>query len=160
MLKGQKPRPKIPPSTLEGAKSKDKQNDKNKLSRGKHPRRKKTTHLEIHARNRLRPESIPAGAVFKGYQKFTVQGIILRPYNTAYELERWQLLDGTYVTGKLPENTKGHYGPQLVSYILHQYYGCRITEPLLLAQLKEIGKGKEFQAGNLGFSEKKSRLPA
>jgi hypothetical protein len=39
-LKGQKPRPKIPPSTLEGAKSKDRQNDKNKLSRGKHPRRR------------------------------------------------------------------------------------------------------------------------
>ena len=28
-LKGQKPRPKIPPSTLEGPKSKDRQNDKN-----------------------------------------------------------------------------------------------------------------------------------
>lgn len=63
-LKGQKPRPKIPPSTLEGAKSKDKQNDKNKLSRGKHPRRKKTAQLEIHARNRIKPESIPVGAVF------------------------------------------------------------------------------------------------
>lgn len=139
MLKGQKPRPKIPPSALEGAKSKDKQNDKNKLSRGKHPRCKKTAHLEIHARNRIKPESIPVGAVFKGCQKFTVQDILLRPYNTVYELERWQLLDGTYVTGKLPENIQGHYGPQLVCYILHQYYGCRITEPLLLAQLKEIG---------------------
>ena len=47
--------------------------------------------------------------------------------------------DGTYVTGKLPENIQGHYGPQLVCYILHQHYGCRITEPLLFAQLKEIG---------------------
>jgi FtsZ-binding cell division protein ZapB len=138
-LKGQKPRPKIPPSALEGAKSKDKQNDKNKLSRGRHPRRKKTAHLEIHARNRIKPESIPVGAVFKGCQKFTVQDIILRPYNTVYELERWQLPDSTYVTGKLPENIRGHYGPQLVCYILHQYYGCRITEPLLFAQLKEIG---------------------
>ena len=33
-LKGQKPRPKIPPSTLEGPKSKDRQNDKNRLTRG------------------------------------------------------------------------------------------------------------------------------
>ena len=138
-LKGQKPRPKIPPSALEGAKSKDKQNDKNKLSRGKHPRHKKTAHLEIHAKNRIKPESIPAGAVFKGCKKFTVQDIILRPYNTVYELERWQLPDGTYVTGRLPENIRGHYGPQLACYILHQYYGCRITEPLLFAQLKEIG---------------------
>jgi hypothetical protein len=138
-LKGQKPRPKIPPSALEGAKSKDKQNDKNRLSRGKHPRRKKATHLEIHARNRIKPSSIPVGAIFKGCQKFAVQDIILRPYNTVYELERWQLSDGTYVTGKLPENVQGHYGPQLICYILHQYYGCRITEPLLFAQLREIG---------------------
>ena len=114
-LKEQKPRPKIPPSALEGAKSKDKQNDKNKISRGKHPRHKKTAHLEIHAKNRIKPESIPSEAVFKGYQKFTVQDIILRPYNTVFELERWQLPDGTYVTGKLPENIQGHYGPQQVS---------------------------------------------
>lgn len=167
-LKGQKPRPKIPPSVLEGAKSKDKQNDKNKVSRGKHPRRKKTAHLEIHARNRIKPESIPVGAVFKGWQKFTVQDIILRPYNTIYELERWQLPDGTYVTGKLPENIQGHYGPQLVCYILHQYYGCRITEPLLFAQLKEIGvllsKGKLsnilIQAKEVFHQEKNELLPA
>lgn len=139
ILKGQKPRPKIPPSTLEGAQNKDKQNDKNKLSRGKHPRRKKTRNLEIHAKNRIKPELIPKEAIFKGCQKFTVQDIILRSYNTVYELERWQLPDGTYLTGKLPQNIQGHYGPQLVSYILHQYYGCRVTEPLLFAQLKEIG---------------------
>lgn len=167
-LKGQKPRPKIPPSTLEGAKSKDKQNDKNKLSRGKHPRRKKTAYLEIHAIHRIKPESIPAGAVFKGCQKFTVQDIILRSYNTVYELERWQLLDGTYVTGKLQENIQGHYGPQLVSYILHQYYGCRITEPLLFAQLKEIGvlisEGQLsnilIQAKEAFHQEKNELLPA
>ncbi len=167
-LKGQKPRPKIPPSALEGAKSKDKQNDKNKLSRGKHPRRKKTAHLEIHAKNRIKPESIPVGAVFKGCQKFTVQDIILRPYNTVYELERWQLPDGTYVTGKLPENIHGHYGPQLICYILHQYYGCRITEPLLFAQLKEIGvlisEGQLsnilIQAKDAFHQEKNELLPA
>ena len=68
-----------------------------------------------------------------------MQDIILQPYNTLYELERWQLPDGTYVTGKVPEHIRGHYGPQLIRYILHQCYGCRVTEPLLFAQLKEIG---------------------
>ena len=138
ILKGQKPRPKIPPSTLEGAKSKDKQNRKNQPSRGKHPRRKKTD-LKIHARNRIKPDTIPEGAKFKGLQKYTVQDIILTSHNTVYEIERWELPDGSYITGKLPEDIQGHYGPQLVSYILHQYYGCRVTEPLLLAQLREIG---------------------
>ncbi len=88
ILKGQKPRPKIPPSTLEGQQSKDKQNDKNKLSRGMHPRRKKTKKLEIHTRSRIKPESVPEGATFKGCQKFTVQDIILQPYNTIYGAPR------------------------------------------------------------------------
>ena len=168
VLKGQKPRPKIPPSTLEGAHSKDKQNDKNKLSRGKHPRRKKTGKLEIHTRSRIKPESIPEGAIFKGCKKFVVQDIVLRSYNTIYEIERWQLPNGTYITGKLPQNIYGHYGPQLVAYILHQYYGCRVTEPLLFAQLKEIGvEISEGQLSNiliqgkeLFHSEKDELLPA
>jgi hypothetical protein len=62
-LKGQKPRPKIPPSTLEGPKSKDRQNDKNRITRGQHPRHKKNN-LIIHTKNRIKPESIPEGAVF------------------------------------------------------------------------------------------------
>lgn len=164
-LKGQKPRPKIPPSALEGAQSKDKQDDKDRPSRGKHPRCKKTNQLEIHTKNRIRPESIPKGAVFKGCQKFTVQDIILRPYNTLYELERWQLPDGSYLTGKLPQNIQGHYGPQLVAYILHQYYGCRVTEPLLFSQLREMGLLlSEGQLSNIliqnkeAFHQEKNRL--
>ena len=168
VLKGQKPRPKIPPSSLEGAHSKDKQNDKNKLSRGKHPRCKKTQQLEIHTRSRIKPESIPEGAIFKGCKRYAVQDIILRPYNTVYELERWQLPDGTYLTGKLPQNIYGHYGPQLVAYILHQYYGCRVTEPLMFAQLKEIGvlisEGQLsnilIQGKELFHDEKNELLPA
>lgn len=139
VLKGQKPRPKIPPSNLEGPKQGGGENSNDKPSRGKHPRRKKTRQLKIHSRTRIKPESIPEGALFKGCQKFTVQDIILNSHNTVYELERYQLPDGTYLTGQLPKNIQGHYGPQLVSYILHQYYGCRVTEPLLLTQLREIG---------------------
>ena len=67
--------------------------------------------------------------LFKGGQKFAVQDLILQPYNTVYELERWWLSDGTYLTGKLPQTLQGHYGLQLTSYILRQYYGCRVTQP-------------------------------
>ena len=142
VLKGQKPRPKIPPSTLEGPESGGKGGDKgngNNPTRGKHPRHQKTKQLKIHTRTRIKPDSIPEGAIFKGCQKYAVQDIILQSSNTIYELERWQLLDGTYLTGTLPQNIQGHYGPQLIAYILHQYYGCRVTEPLLFTQLKEIG---------------------
>jgi hypothetical protein len=139
ILKRQSPRPKIPASALEGDKSKDKEKNKDKPSRGKHPRCNKTKKLKIDKKSRIAPKSIPEGATFKGLQKFAVQDLLLQPFNTIYELERWQLTDGTYLTGQLPKHIQGHYGPQLISYVLHQYYGCRITEPLLLAQLKELG---------------------
>jgi len=136
-LKGQKPKPKIPPSKLEGPKSNGR--NKPKTPRGKHSRQKKTDKLKIHNRQRIKPKSIPKGAIYKGYKKFTVQDILLRSHNTVYELERWQLPDGTYITGDLPQEIQGHFGPQLIVYILHQYHGCRVPEPLLLVQLREIG---------------------
>lgn len=144
-LKGQKPKPKIPPSNLEGPKGNGQNNPK--TPRGKHPRKKKSDKLKIHNRQRIQPKSIPEGAVYKGYKKFTVQDIIFQTHNTVYELERWQLPDGTYITGELPKEIQGHFGPQLIVYILHQYHGCRVPEPLLLIQLREIGV--EISSGQL-----------
>ena len=137
-LKGQKPRPKIPPSKLEGPKGGDKGN-KPKMSRGKHPRKKKKTSLKIDQERVVQPESIPEGAVFKGYKPYDVQDIILKSSNTRFLIARWKLPDGTYVCGKLPEGIHGHYGPELITYILNDYYACRVTEPLLLDKLHQQG---------------------
>jgi hypothetical protein len=41
----------------------------------------------------------------------------------------------------------GHYGPQLISYVRHQYYHAHVTQPLLLAQLHD--GGIEISAGQL-----------
>jgi len=139
VLKGQKIRPKIAPSSLEGSGKKENEDGKPRPSRGRHPRQKKTNRLDVHNKQRIKPDSLPSDALFKGLSRYTVQDILFEPNNTVYELERWMLPDGTYVTGQLPTNILGHYGPKLVTYILHQYYGCRVTEPLLFAQLKERG---------------------
>ena len=68
-----------------------------------------------------------------------MQDLVFNSHNTVYELERWLLPDGTYISGQLPNGIHGHYGPILIAYVLHQYYGCRVTEPLLLMQLREAG---------------------
>lgn len=140
VLKGQKPRPKIPPSNLEGPKSKDKNQDENpKLSRGKHPRKKKKTFLEIHQEQIIQPLIIPNKAIFKGYKSYDVQDIIFKSNNTRFLLARWQLSDGTYISGEIPKGIRGHYGPELIAYILNDYYACRVTEPLLLEKLRQRG---------------------
>jgi len=110
------------------------------------PRRKKTP-LRIHETSVIQPIDIPEGAVFKGFKRYTVQDIIFEPHNIQYHLARWQLLDGTYIAGKLPEHVHGHYGPELITYILHQYHTCRVTEHLLLDQLR--ARGILMSAGQL-----------
>lgn len=102
-------------------------------------RKKKKTLLQIHESPVIQPENIPEGAVFKGFERYTVQEIIFKPHNIQYQLARWQLADNSYITGKLPKDIHGHYGPQLVSYILYQYHACRVTEHLLLDQLHALG---------------------
>ena len=138
ILKEQKPRPKIQPSALEGSKSKDKEK-KPRISRGKHPRKKKKTMLEIHQEKVIQPTFIPERAIFKGFKTYDVQDIIFKSCNTRFIIARWQLPNGTYVCGELPKGIHGHYGPELIAYILNDYYACRITEPLLLDKLHQQG---------------------
>jgi hypothetical protein len=110
------------------------------------PRKKKTV-LHIHQAPIIHPINIPEGAVFKGFKRYTVQDIIFEPHNTQYQLGRWMLPDGSYISGELPKNVNGHYGSELIAYILHQYYACRVTEHLLLDQL--WARGILISAGQL-----------
>ena len=106
--------------------------------RGK-PRKKKKTLLQIHEQTEIHPIHVPEGAEFKGFQRYTVQELIFKPHNIQYQLARWRLPDGTYITGDLPKEVQSHYGPELISYILYQYHTCRVTEHLLLNQLRALG---------------------
>jgi hypothetical protein len=138
-LKGQKPRPKIKPSKLEKGSGKKEGKDVD----GKRPgslKRRKTSELVIDKTVVIRPDNLPEGSRFKGYQDYTVQDILFRTYNTCYRLERWKIPNGGYVLGKLPDEVVGrHYGPGLLSYVLYQYYQGHVTQPLILEQLWELG---------------------
>jgi len=103
------------------------------------PRKKKKTILQVHEKPVIQPQDIPEGAQFKGFKRYTVQEIIVKSHNIQYQLARWQLPDGSYIAGELPKDVRGHYGPKLIAYILHQYHACRVTEHLLLDQLRAHG---------------------
>lgn len=69
-----------------------------------------------------------------------VQDIQIEPCNTRYRLARYRTPDGQLLTGRLPAPLQGtHFGPTLQSYILYQYHHQRVTQPLLLQQLREWG---------------------
>jgi hypothetical protein len=134
-LKNQKPRPKIRPSTLERTSSKRKTK-----KRKKRPKKSKTKKIEIHDVVCITPDNLPDGSKLKDHQDYIVQDIIIGNWNTRYRRQRWQTPSGDYVLGQLPNEVAGnHFGPTLIAFILYQYYGCHVTQPLIKEQLHELG---------------------
>lgn len=148
ILKGEKPRPKIPKSKLEGKESKK---DEDKIeSGGKRPgsaKRSKTEELTIHETIKLNPDGIQPDWVFKGYSDFIVQGLVIKPHNTKYQRGRWLTPSGDWVTASLPRDVSGHFDSTLISFIQHQYFACRVTQPLLLDLIGDLGI--DISAGQL-----------
>ncbi len=149
ILKGEKPRPKIKPSTLtqdtpEGAgPSRGQQRQERGAGPGKQPQE-----LEIHETQILYPEQIPAGSVFKGYEDYLGQGLRITLHNTKYRRVRYQTPTGDTLLGELPVAVRGsHFDPELRSSILLQYYQQHVSQQLLL---KELGAfGVQISAGQL-----------
>jgi hypothetical protein len=101
--------------------------------------RQKKSSIEIHETVVIKPQGLPPGAKLLDVQEYTVQDIEIKNRNTRYEIQRWQLPDGTVVRGDLPIEVVGHYGVELRRYILYQFHHNRVTEPLLLEELRELG---------------------
>jgi hypothetical protein len=147
-LQGGPPRPQLKPNTLEPAGRSAAAAADGDPPRRRGPQRAKTARLTIHATERVPVADVPAGSEFKGYRRFVVQDLEIRTHTTCYLLEQWRFPTGEYVTAPVPAAVRGgHYGPRLVSYVLHQYYHAHVTQPLLLAQLHEWGI--EISAGQI-----------
>jgi hypothetical protein len=140
-LKGLKPRPDIKPSLLETTKPKTEQSPD-----GKRPgstKRPKTAELIIHQEVPLHPKDLPNGATFRAFEPYVVQELIIKNENTRYLRARYDLPGGGSVLAPFPEGVLpvdgGHFGANLIAYILDQYHQAQVTEPLLLEQLWEYG---------------------
>jgi hypothetical protein len=163
-LKGQNPRPKIKPSRLEQDSEKEQGQQESKGKRPGSGKKSKKKTLKIHKTVVIQPDDVPEGSRFKGYDDFTVQGIIFQSHNTRYRLARWQTPDGTYVVGQRPaEVSEGlfpHFDKTLVSFILYQYYHAHVTQPLILEQLQELGVDISAGQVNRIITEDKERFHA
>lgn len=145
-LKGLKPRPTIQPSTLETPAPQPRSPGQKRPGSEKRP---KNAQLAIHREVLVPLPNPPTGAVFKGYEDYVVQELVLHAEAIRYRRERWQLPDGTSRLAPLPgEVLPGdHFGPVLQGFVLDQYYGQRVTQPLLLTQLRQLGI--DISAGQL-----------
>jgi hypothetical protein len=139
-LKGQKPKPKIKPSTLE----KEPRGMRKKGAEEKRPgwdKRKKTAQLKTRE-EMVKAENVPKGSRFKGYEDFTVQGIVFEAQNIRYRRQRWLTPDGKTIVAPLPTSVKfvgKHFDASVCRFVLYQYHHCHVTQPLILEHLLEIG---------------------
>ena len=137
-LKGLKARPRIAPSTLERPPRPPR--DPNAKRPGS-AKRSKTAQLTITEDVVVPLVDHPDEAVFKGYEDFVVQDLILKPRVIRYRRERRLTPDGTSLIAPLPAEVLpgSHFGPDLICFILHQYHHQHVTQPLLLEQLHQLG---------------------
>lgn len=147
--KGQKPRPTLQPSMLERAPA-----PPTPPEGGKRPgsaKRPKTAELTIHHEQPLHLDHPPQDATFRGYEPYVVQELVIQSKNTRYLRARYDLPTGGSVLAPFPVGVLpvggGHFGANLVAYILDQYHQAQVTEPLLLGQLWEYGI--DISAGQL-----------
>jgi len=131
-LKGQKGKPPIGPSRLNG---------KKRHRRRRKKRRGGGAGSQIDRTEVIKAEGVPDGSRFKGYADFNVQELVIKRETIRYRVEQWLTPDGRMLTGRLPAKTTvgGHFGSTLQSFILYQYYHALVTEPLLIEQLREFG---------------------
>src|SRR5262249_849431 len=145
-LKGLKPRPRIAPSSLEPPPRLPR--DPNAKRPGS-AKRSKTAQLTITEEIVIPLAHRPEGAVFKGYEDFVVQDLILKARVILYRRERWLTPEGESLVAPLPADgvPGSHFGPDLICFILHQYHHHHVTRPLLLEQLHQLGI--DISAGEL-----------
>jgi hypothetical protein len=87
----------------------------------------------------LRAAGRAAGCRFLGCKRYVVQDLRVCAHVTRYHRERYRASSGALVVAPLPAGIVGHYGPQLVRFVLQQYYECNVTAPKLLDQLHSFG---------------------
>ena len=115
-----------------------------KQRKGKRPgsaKRSKKNSFVVDTEWKIEPSQLPVGAKFNGYREYLFHELRIERNNIRFLLAEYVLPDGGVISGQLPPEYKntGHYGPQLVGYILHQYYHNRVTQPLIHEQLLEWG---------------------
>src|SRR5664279_709082 len=98
-LKGLKTRPIIAPSPLETPPTPPRAPGQKRPGSAK---RLKTAQLTITDEVVVPLADRPPGSVFKGYEDFVVQDLIIRPRVIRYRRERWQAPDGQNLVAGLP----------------------------------------------------------
>ncbi len=132
-LKGLKGRPKLKPSGMEKATN----GAKGKSQRKKAKRAKRRSPV-VNEEHKLSMNA-PAGSRFKGYDDFVVQDLRIEGRVIRYRRERWMTPEGKLLVAPLPAGLRGHFGSELVRFILLQHHQGQVTSDRITMFLNSLG---------------------
>jgi hypothetical protein len=89
--------------------------------------------------DRVVPLAPQPGWRFKGFKFYTVQDLVVETRVVRYWRPCYRTPEGKLVVAPLPPEVTGHFGANLVRFLLSQHYQCRVTMPLLHQQLQDVG---------------------
>ena len=129
-------KPNLKPSKLDQDPTK-KPKEKGGRQTGK---RKKKETLEIHDTQEIKIEGLSEDWRLIGHQKHVRQDFIVRANNIEYLLEVWENSQGEKQVAQLPRHLQNtHFGGTLKAFIIHQYFECGVTQPLIMSSLQDYG---------------------
>lgn len=133
-LKGEKAKPQIKKTTT---------SDLNPPKKKPHKKSSKKDKLEIDEEVEIDVDksSLPKDAKCVGSREVVVQEIVFKRRNIRFKLKRYySKSEGKIFEGEIPEEFKGReFGPQLISFILYQYYKNRVTHNKIEKMLFDLG---------------------
>ena len=142
-LKGEKTKPNIKPANTN--------KDLNPSPKKKHKKREKKKDLEIDETIvvDVNKEDLPSDAKSIGERDIVIQEIIIKRRNIKFVIKRYYSKElGKTFEGKVPDEYRGRsFGPQLISFVLYQYYKCRVPHDKIITILKDFGV--DMSAGTL-----------
>jgi Transposase IS66 family len=148
-LKGEQGKPDVKPNTPRPAAT-DQSSERERHTSKPWSKGRKTALLTVDREEvcTVDPATLPADAVFKGYDDVIVQDLILRPDTIRFRKEKFYAKStGKSYLAALPAGYRGAFGPGLHTLALALYYGGFMTEPKLLDLLRSVGL--QISAGSL-----------
>jgi hypothetical protein len=140
-LKGGSGRPKIRPGKSAGSTDYSSEQERRPAPQT-WQKRGKQERLRIDRTERVAvdPGTLPADAVFKGYETVVVQDLVLRTDTIAFELEVWySAAERRSYRARRPAGYVGTFGPNLRALVLTLAYGGGMSEHKILELVQSTG---------------------
>lgn len=140
-LKGEQGKPNIRPQKKDDNNHSSEAERKDKTPKKKKSKKKKHK-IKTHEKRvcTIDKSTLPADAVFKGYDSVVIQGITFEAHNIEFDREvYYSAIEGRRYMAPLPEGYQGEFSPELKAFILSLHFEAKVTEPDLRNLLKDIG---------------------